>query len=199
MKLPYSYQQQFFAPVLLLSVIGHVVVVASGAGFLSFKPEYGVERAPSSMEVVIYKVEPEPKQKQAIQIFTASQHSEETVNIRQAEKPEVKKREAVKSIYVPPEKGALQRDANPYLKNPAPLYPALAREKGWEGVVLLSVFVQGDGNPGEVTVEKSSGYKILDNAAVSAVTKWRFKPARVGNMSFSSWVRIPIRFSLVDP
>lgn len=199
MKIPYSYQQQFFAPVLIVSLIGHAVVFATGADLLSFSPKFGVEEAPSSMEVVISRIEPEKvKPKPAATVLTTSQLSKKAIAIKKMEKPKEEKRQISKAVYIPPQKGAAQREVNPYLKNPAPVYPQLARENGWEGVVLLSVFVQSDGKPGQVNIEKSSGYNILDDAALKAIKKWRFLPARVGNLSFSSWVRIPIRFTLVD-
>ena len=200
MKVPYSYRQQFFAPVFLFSFIGHAVAFATGAGFFSLSPQFGVQQAPSSMEVVISKVEPDvkPKPENSARVLTALQHSKKKVAVKKVEKPKNEKREFSKPVTIPPQKGALQREANRYLKNPAPVYPQLARERGWEGVVLLSVFVQSDGKPGKVNVEKSSGYKILDDAALKAIRKWQFKPAAIGNISFATWVRIPIRFTLVD-
>jgi len=198
MKVPYSYRQQFFAPVFLFSLIGHAVIFATGGGLLSLTPEFGIEQAPSSMEVVISKVEPRIEPKSATQVVTTSQPSEKTIAIKKMEKPKDEKRKISKPLYVPLQKGASRRKANPYLKNPAPVYPQLARERGWEGVVLLSVFVQSDGRPGVMNVEKSSGYKILDDATLKAVKKWQFKPAGIGNVSFSTWVRIPIRFTLVE-
>ena len=198
MKAPYSYRHQFFAPVFIVSFLGHAAVFAAGSGFLSRAPEFGVEQAPSSMEVVISRMEPAAKPEQVARVLTTLQPSEKTVAVKKAEKPEKEKPQVSKPIYIPLEKGALQDKTNAYLKNPAPVYPQLARESGWEGVVLLSVFVQSDGKPGQVNVEKSSGYKILDHAALTAVKKWQFKPVRVGNISFSTWARIPIRFALVE-
>ncbi len=198
MKIPYSYRQQFFVPILLTSVIGHAVIFVTGSGLLSFSPNFGVEQAPSSMEIVISKIEPEANLEPTDTVLTTSQPSKKTVVLKKIEKPKEERRQSSKSVTIPPQKGAAQREANPYLKNPAPIYPQWARERGWEGVVLLSVFVQSDGKPGDVNVEQSSGYKILDDAAMKAVKKWQFKPAGIGNVFFSTWVRIPVRFSLVE-
>ncbi len=198
MKIPYSYRHQFFAPVLITSFLGHALVFATGAGLLSLAPEYGVEQAPSSMEVVISKVETkkEPEVTPS-KVLTTLSFSEKAVAIKKIEKTEEKKKVS-KAVHVPLVRGASQHNANPDLKNPAPVYPQLARENGWEGLVMLQVFVQSDGKPGQVNVEKTSGRKILDDAAVKAVKQWQFKPAGIGNVSFSSWVRIPVRFTLVD-
>ena len=77
-----------------------------------------------------------------------------------------------------------------------PVYPRIARESGWEGTVLVRVAVQPDGRPDTIQVRKSSGYSILDNAAIEAVKKWRFLPAKDGNIPIRSVVDIPINFDL---
>jgi len=198
MKIHYSYRQQFFTPVFLFSFLGHALVFTAGTGLLSLSPEFGVEQAPSSMEVVISKVETKPAPEvNPARVLTTLGSSERTVAVKKIEKPkEIQK--TSKPVYIPPAKGAAERKASPYFKNPAPIYPQLARENGWEGMVMLHVFVQSDGKPGQVNIERSSGRKILDHAAVKAVKKWRFKPAGIGNVSFATWVRIPVRFTLVD-
>ena len=81
-------------------------------------------------------------------------------------------------------------------KNPPPQYPSLAEERGWQGVVMLSAFVQREGEPSEVLVDQSSGYKILDEAALKAVRKWKFTSAHRGGQTVSAWIKIPIRFEL---
>jgi periplasmic protein TonB len=82
------------------------------------------------------------------------------------------------------------------LNNPKPLYPLIARRRRLEGEVLLSVKVLRDGLPGEVLVKQSSGYEVLDDAALNAVRRWHFVPARRGSAPVDSWVEVPIRFRL---
>ena len=77
-----------------------------------------------------------------------------------------------------------------------PVYPRIARESGWEGTVLIRVAVQPDGSPESVRIRRSSGHAVLDNAAVEAVKKWRFSPAKDGNIPIRSIVEIPINFDL---
>ena len=77
-----------------------------------------------------------------------------------------------------------------------PIYPAVAKEAGWEGVVVVRVLVKTNGSAGEVTVQKSSGYAILDKAAMEAVEQWRFKPAKDGNILINKIVDIPLKFEL---
>ncbi|OGX35035.1 MAG: hypothetical protein A3C36_04245 [Omnitrophica WOR_2 bacterium RIFCSPHIGHO2_02_FULL_52_10] len=81
--------------------------------------------------------------------------------------------------------------------NPAPVYPQIARERGWEGTVRLEVRVEQDGHPSAVGVERSSGHAALDDSAAQAVRQWKFSPARSGSMRFSSKIIIPVQFTLL--
>jgi protein TonB len=83
-----------------------------------------------------------------------------------------------------------------YLNNPKPVYPGIARRRHWEGLVLLRVYVTADGRCGEVSVQRSSGHDVLDEAALDAVKKWRFVPAKRGDAAQASWVTVPIEFQL---
>jgi protein TonB len=85
-----------------------------------------------------------------------------------------------------------------YLTNPRPEYPEEAKQMRQQGVVYLHVLVNADGRPDDVSVSRSSGYPLLDRAAVEAVRGWTFEPARAGGLPVSSPVEIPVRFSLAD-
>jgi len=74
---------------------------------------------------------------------------------------------------------------------PRPAYPYEARDKQLtgRGIVLLNV----DPSTGEVTsaqMLRSTGHKILDDSALEAFRRWRFKPGTVHQ------VRIPINFTM---
>lgn len=83
-----------------------------------------------------------------------------------------------------------------YLKNPPPEYPAVSRRIGEEGRVVLRVLVTVDGKPETVEIENGSGSKRLDDAALDAVKKWKFIPARRNNESVSAYVLVPLKFAL---
>jgi len=83
-----------------------------------------------------------------------------------------------------------------YLKNPAPEYPSLAQRRGWEGTVLLRVHVLASGKPGEIQIQKSSGRQQLDDAALDAVKRWSFVPAKQGDVAQDGWVSVPIDFKI---
>lgn len=83
-----------------------------------------------------------------------------------------------------------------YLKNPAPTYPPLSRRLHEEGNVVLRVWVDPTGRPGQIEVKTSSGSPRLDHAAQEAVWRWQFVPARHGSEVVGAWVLVPITFVL---
>ena len=85
-----------------------------------------------------------------------------------------------------------------YRSNPKPDYPEEARRLHQEGVVLLSVEVSAEGRAAEVSLKRSSGSELLDQAAIRAVKRWTFEPARVASLPVASRVDVPIRFSLAE-
>jgi protein TonB len=85
-----------------------------------------------------------------------------------------------------------------YLTNPKPEYPSIAKSRGWTGKVMLRVQVSPEGTANAVEVETSSGHEMLDEAAVEAVKKWKFIPAKKGETAVASAVIVPIVFSLRD-
>ena len=95
----------------------------------------------------------------------------------------------------PPVVTAARFDAD-YLNNPAPEYPSLSRRRREEGRVHLLVRVNADGSAAEVSVQGSSGFQRLDDAAQEAVRRWRFVPARRGEQPIAASVVVPIVFRL---
>jgi protein TonB len=77
-----------------------------------------------------------------------------------------------------------------------PRYPESARRAGVQGVTTLRVRVLENGRVGEVLVDQSAGFRDLDFAAVEAVKKWLFEPARRGKDPVSVWVLLPVEFQL---
>jgi protein TonB len=91
----------------------------------------------------------------------------------------------------------VQADSRPYaLDNPKPVYPSVARRRGMQGLVLLQVRVSEEGKVTGIHVVRSSGFRILDVVAVDSVKQWRFMPARENDMTVTSTVQVPVRFSL---
>lgn len=79
-----------------------------------------------------------------------------------------------------------------------PRYPPQAVRQRQEGKVILKVLVGVDGSPQEITVEKSSGSRLLDNAAIAAVKTWRFNPGSKGGRPAPGYALVPIEFNLTN-
>jgi periplasmic protein TonB len=77
------------------------------------------------------------------------------------------------------------------ISSPRPEYPYEARSRHitGSGVCVVSVDV-ASGSVTDATMAQSIGNPILDNAAMSAFKRWRFKPGTV------SKVKIPITFTM---
>jgi protein TonB len=58
------------------------------------------------------------------------------------------------------------------------------------------VLVKANGTVGELKIEKSSGVKALDSAALKAVSSWRFQPATQDGQAIDEWYDLPIEFGM---
>jgi protein TonB len=83
-----------------------------------------------------------------------------------------------------------------YRENTHPAYPLIARIRGHEGIVILSVEIFTDGSVGSLKIKKSSGYAALDKSALEAVKTWKFEPGRKIGKPAIMWVDVPVKFVL---
>jgi len=83
-----------------------------------------------------------------------------------------------------------------YLSNPPPAYPLAARRRGIEGTATVRAEISAGGDCLRAELKKSSGAETLDQAALDAVKKWRFVPAKRGSQAVVAWVEVPITFKL---
>ena len=91
-----------------------------------------------------------------------------------------------------------ESNPTPAAGNPKPIYPKIAIRRGIEGDVSLRVMLTASGVVSSVTVEKPSGSRLLDAAAVSAVKKWQFNPAMHQGEPAASVTTVPIEFKLIQ-
>jgi protein TonB len=80
--------------------------------------------------------------------------------------------------------------------NPKPPYPPEAERLHQQGRVILEVQVSAEGRAVSVSVKHSSGFPLLDNAAVQGVQRWTFDPARIGGLPVAGRADVPVNFSL---
>jgi TonB family protein len=74
---------------------------------------------------------------------------------------------------------------------PFPSYPLEARRLGEEGMVRLVVGIGAMGDVIKVDVSQTSGYKLLDEAAIQAVRRWKAHPRYAGKT-----VSFPVNFTI---
>ncbi len=82
-----------------------------------------------------------------------------------------------------------------YRSTPLP-YPRRARDLGQEGIARVRVKIDPRGLPAEVMLLESSGYALLDHAAVKAVGRWTCEPHLRGGAPVSGWADVPVRYVL---
>jgi|TARA_Y100000588_G_scaffold293457_1_gene313101 protein TonB len=77
-----------------------------------------------------------------------------------------------------------------------PVYPEIAQEAGIEGTVVVQVFVDKKGRVQDTLVLKGIPNTGLDEAAVTAIKKTRFRPAKQRERAVGVWISIPVNFRL---
>lgn len=91
---------------------------------------------------------------------------------------------------------AVSIPANYAAANQKPVYPILSRKQAEQGTVILRILVKTDGTPGDVRIQQSSGYPLLDESALSTVKQWRFHPASINRHPIAEWYQVAIPFKL---
>lgn len=77
-----------------------------------------------------------------------------------------------------------------------PRYPAAARRFNQQGIVQIVVHIASDGEVSEVELKRSSGYPLLDAAAIEQAQTWRCQPAKQGNTAISSLLQLRVIFRI---
>ena len=77
-----------------------------------------------------------------------------------------------------------------------PIYPEIAQEAGIEGVVVVQAFIDKKGRVKETIILKGIPNTGLDEAAMEAIRKTRFRPAKHRERAVGVWISIPVNFKL---
>lgn len=93
----------------------------------------------------------------------------------------------VESVLIPPQ---LLSDAD------STPYPKMAKRLRQQGVTLLKVKVSEHGECQQVDLLTSSGFDLLDRAAMDSAKNWLFESAQRDGQKVSAWVEIPVHFSI---
>ena len=167
-------------------------------------PEYGVRAGNSNLEVGLVDAAPTEKNSSAtccskIEIAQIKKEaalasveksalaSEQHHQAMEKKSSAASENKLVGSLKAPPT----------YLHNPQPVYPESERQAGHEGIVLLRVAIDSEGQVSRAVVERSSGYSGLDEKALQTVmAAWKFRPAELNHEKISSEIFVPIHFTL---
>ena len=82
------------------------------------------------------------------------------------------------------------------LSNIRPVYPEIAQEAGIEGTVVVQVFIDKKGRVQDTIILKGIPNTGLYEAAVKAIRKTRFRPAKQRERPVGVWISIPVNFRL---
>ncbi len=81
---------------------------------------------------------------------------------------------------------------------PQPEYPPIARRLEESGIVTLRFLIGVDGHVVSGRVAQSSGYKMLDDAALRALSTCRFNPGTVNGQPVQSWANLKYVWKLEE-
>lgn len=101
------------------------------------------------------------------------------------------------AAYSPAARADVTYYTPPSFKNRVnPIYPESARAKHEIGAVVLKVLVGADGKPKQFMIFKSSGYKDLDDAVMTAAKASTYNPATRGSTPVIGFYDVTYRFTL---
>jgi TonB family protein len=174
----------------VLAVLFHAFILVGGNLVMATQAEYGIAGAIASGGQPQKMVPPE-EQSVDLEDFSDDVPSEKHLKPKPAPTP----------IIPQGTSGSLSSGANEvasYYRNPPPPYPEESRKLKEEGLVMIHAEVDPQGKVNSVILIQSSGFPLLDDAALETVQGWQFKPARMAGIAVSTSVNIPVRFRLKD-
>lgn len=107
----------------------------------------------------------------------------------------------------PPTKPSLEKPGHTPVQKPQPEggyevlrqnieYPAIAREAGMEGTVVIRAFVDETGRVTQTAVVGDNAWSGFTQAAIAGIQRTRFIPARQFDESIGYWDSITVRFQI---
>ena len=143
---------------------------------------------------------PEPPARPSVPVASEDEFFDDDITIEDTELEDF-------ADWEPPDAGgAPSEEFIPYDQAPVPriplgdlvIYPELAKEAGIEGKVYIKAFINIKGSVVSAKVLKGVPNTGLDEAAIKAVKKSRWYPARQRDKKVGVWITIPIDFSLTN-
>lgn len=75
-------------------------------------------------------------------------------------------------------------------------YPTIARRRGWQGIVILELHIESDGHISRLHVTETSGYPVLDQAAISSLQLASVPHAGQWLNGHAIDIRVPVEYRL---
>ena len=172
-------------------------------GLQRFEPEFDIE---SEGQIIIENIEipetqqfetPPPPARPSIPIESEDEDLADDLTIEETDLDNFDAWDAP-----PPPPSGPQFKFIPYDDPPRPItpikpvYPDIAQEAGIEGQVLVQCFIDEKGKVKETIVVKGIPNTGLNESAVQALRKTRFRPAKQRERPVGVWITIPINFRL---
>jgi len=209
----------------ITAAVLHVAGFGGWLAYRTYKPEHIAEGGPTIVHIIEMGVPPSLSQDEsapavnvAAQVAPPSIGVPEPVPDFKAETATIATTEEMSAALVPTDMSMLGGEGDSLVVNlegqgdpspdafvqfedppvpisvPPPEYPEMARMADVEGTVMVRALVGKDGNVKDALV--ASGIPMLNDAAVEAVKKAKFKPALQQHRPVAVWVVIPMRFKL---
>ena len=77
-------------------------------------------------------------------------------------------------------------------------YPAIARRKGWQGIVRLELRIEADGRISNLQIDATSGYSVLDEAALQSLQLANVPDATQWLGGKAIDLVVPVEYRLID-
>ncbi len=78
----------------------------------------------------------------------------------------------------------------------APEYPYQAKRNHQKGKVVVRMLVTRDGQSAKISVHSATPKGVFEKAALSAASRWTFRPGKYKGQAVNTWVLVPFTFEL---
>ena len=142
---------------------------------------------------------PDPPARPTVPVASDDEFLDEDLTIDDTEFDEFEEWDA---LPPPPQEEGPRIKFIPYDKAPVPkspikpVYPEIAMEAGIEGTVIVDFFVDESGNVTDIYVFQGIPNTGLNEAAMDAIKRTKWKPAMQRDRKVGVWMRLPIHFTL---
>jgi periplasmic protein TonB len=146
---------------------------------------------------------PEPPSRPTVPVASDEDFEDEDLTIDELDFDEIEELEAPPPessngpgfVFIPHEKDPIPKGGYRALMRNV-VYPDIAREAGIEGTVYVDAFINKNGLVTESVIFMGIPNTGLNESALSAVRRTKWKPAKQRDKDIGVWMRIPIKFVL---